>query len=469
MAMAIALRQGKLMTRSNSTAEWQALDAAHYLHPFTDHKSLRAEKSRIITRGEGVHIWDSEGNKILDGMAGLWCVNVGYGRKELVEAATRQLETLPFYNSFFKTATPPAIELADRLSKLAGPGFPDVFFANSGSEAIDTIIRMTRHFWALEGKPEKRVIISRKYAYHGSTIAGASAGGLEDMHAQAGDMPGFTQIMAPYWYGLGGDMTPEDFGRSAARELEKRILELGADKIAAFIGEPIQGSGGVIIPPESYWPEIQRICRAHDILLIADEVICGFGRTGHWFGKDRFGFEPDLMATAKGITSGYVPLSAVLVGTRVAEALIEKGGEFYHGFTYSGHPVACAVALANLDIIEREGLVERAGIQGAKLLASLQAALGDHPLVGEVRGTGLIGGIELVADKARRKAFPSERGVGMTCRNHCFETGLVMRAVRDTMVFAPPFTITDAEIAEFTELAVRAIDLTWRDVEQEPG
>jgi putrescine aminotransferase len=457
------------MTRSNSTAEWQALDAAHYLHPFTDHKSLKAEKSRIITRGDGVYIWDSEGNKILDGMAGLWCVNVGYSRKELVEAATRQLETLPFYNSFFKTATPPAIELADRLTRLAGPGFPEVFFANSGSEAIDTIIRMTRHFWALQGKPEKRVIISRKYAYHGSTVAGASAGGLEDMHAQAGDMPGFTQIMAPYWYGLGGDMTPEDFGRYAAQELEKRILELGADNVAAFIGEPIQGSGGVIIPPETYWPEIQRICRAHDILLIADEVICGFGRTGHWFGKDHFGFEPDLMATAKGITSGYLPLSAVLVGKRVSETLIEQGGEFYHGFTYSGHPVACAVALANLDIIEREGLVERAGIQGAKLLASLQAALGDHPLVGEVRGAGLIGAIELVADKARRKAFPSDRGVGMTCRNHCFETGLVMRAVRDTMVFAPPFTITDTEIVEFTRLAVRAIDLTWRDVEQEPG
>jgi putrescine---pyruvate transaminase len=469
MVAATALRLEVLMTRSNSTAEWQALDAAHYLHPFTDHKSLKVEKSRIVTRGQGVYIWDSEGNKILDGMAGLWCVNVGYGRAELVEAATRQLETLPFYNSFFKTATPPAVELADRLTRLAGPGFPEVFFANSGSEAIDTCIRMVRHFWALEGKPEKRVVISRTYAYHGSTVAAASAGGLDDMHAQAGDMPGFSQIMPPYWHGLGGDMTPEDFGRFAAQELEKRILELGADKVAAFFAEPIQGSGGVIIPPESYWPEIQRICRAHDILLVADEVICGFGRTGHWFGKDRFGFEPDLMATAKGITSGYLPLSAVLVGTRVSDTLVEKGGEFYHGFTYSGHPVACAVALANLDIIEREGLVERAGSQGAKLLASLQAALADHPLVGEVRGTGLIGAIELVADKARRKAFPSERGVGMSCRNHCFDTGLVMRAVRDTMVFAPPFTITDAEIAEFTQLAVRAIDLTWRDVEQEPG
>jgi putrescine aminotransferase len=289
------------------------------------------------------------------------------------------------------------------------------------------------------------------------------------MHRQAADLPGFSQIMPPYWYALGGDMAPEDFGRVAARELEKRILELGPENVAAFIGEPIQGSGGVIIPPETYWPEIQRICREYDILLVADEVICGFGRTGHWFGAHRFGFQPDLIAAAKGITSGYLPLSAVLVGDRVAETLIEKGGEFYHGFTYSGHPASCAVALANLDIIEREGLVERSAVQGAKLLSRLREALADHPLVGEIRGAGLIGAIELVADKERRRTFPGERRVGPTCRNHCFEAGLVMRAVRDTMVFAPPLTISDAEIEEFARLAARAIDLTWKDVEQEPG
>ena len=453
----------------HTTAEWQALDAAHYLHPFTDHKALKAEKSRIITRAEGVYIWDSEGHKILDGMAGLWCVNVGYGRAELADAAARQLRELSFYNSFFKTATPPAIELADRLSSLAGPGFPQVFFANSGSEAIDTIIRMVRQFWSLQGKPGKQTIISRHYAYHGSTIAGAAAGGLVDMHNQGANLPGFSHIIPPYWYGSGGDMAPDDFGRFAAQELEKRILELGPENVAAFFGEPIQGSGGVIIPPESYWPEIQRICRAYDVLLVADEVICGFGRTGHWFGAHRFGFQPDLMAAAKGLTSGYLPLSAVLVGDRVAETLIEKGGEFYHGFTYSGHPASCAVALANLDIIEREGLVERSGVQGALLLQRLKETLGDHPLVGEIRGTGLIGAIELVADKARRRFFPSERGVGMICRNHCFATGLVMRAVRDTMVYAPPLTISDAEIEEFVSLAARAIELTWRDVRQEPG
>jgi putrescine---pyruvate transaminase len=453
----------------HTTAEWQALDAAHYLHPFTDHKSLKAEKSRIITRAEGIYIWDSEGNRILDGMAGLWCVNVGYGRAELAEAAARQLRELSFYNSFFKTATPPAIELATRLSALAGPGYAQIFFANSGSEAIDTCIRMVRQFWLLQGRPGKQTIISRQYSYHGSTLAAAAAGGIAEMHEQAGTLPGFSHVAAPYWYGQGGELSPAEFGRAAALALEQRILELGADNVAAFFGEPIQGSGGVIIPPESYWPEIQRICRAHDILLVADEVICGFGRTGHWFGAHRFGFEPDLMAVAKGITSGYLPLSAVLVGDRVAQTLIDKGGEFYHGFTYSGHPASCAVALANLDIIEREGLIGRSAVQGALLLRRLRETLGEHPLVGEIRGTGLIGAIELVADKGRRRCFPSERRVGMICRNHCFATGLVMRAVRDTMVFAPPLTISAEEIEEFVRLAERAIDLTWRDLAQGTG
>jgi putrescine aminotransferase len=452
------------MTAERSTAAWQALDAAHYLHPFTDHKTLKAAGSRIIARGAGVHVWDSEGNRLLDGMAGLWCVNVGYGRRELAAAAARQLETLSFYNSFFKTATLPAIELADRLSTLAGPGFGQVFFANSGSEAIETAIRLVRHFWALAGRPEKQTIISRHMAYHGSTIAAGAAGGSDDMHRQAASLPGFSHVMAPYWYGLGGGLSPAEFGRVAASALERRILELGPETIAAFIGEPIQGSGGVIIPPETYWPEVERICRAYDILLVADEVICGFGRLGSWFGAQHFAFRPDLMTVAKGLTSGYLPLSAVLVGDRVAETLIEHGGEFHHGFTYSGHPASCAVALANLDIIEREGLLARAVAQGGALRQRLHAALDDHPLVGEIRGVGLIGAIELVADKAARHPFPSERKVGQLCRDHCFETGLVMRAVRDTMVFAPPLIIGDDDIEEFVRLAVRAIDLTWSDL-----
>jgi putrescine aminotransferase len=446
------------------TAAWKAMDAAHFLHPFTDHKKLHEEKSRIIVRGQGVHLWDSEGTKIFDAMAGLWCTAVGYGREELAEAASAQMRQLPFYNAFFKTATMPAIELATRLAELAGPGFEHVFFATSGSEAVDTIIRLARHYWRLEGQPAKQFIIGREYGYHGSTLAGASAGGMADMHRQGGDLPGFSQIMPPYWYGYGEGLDPAEFGLKAARALEDRILELGADTVAAFIGEPIQGAGGVIIPPETYWPEIQRICRKYDILLIADEVISGFGRTGQWFGSQTFGIQPDLISLAKGITSGYVPLSAVMVGDRVADVLISKGGEFHHGFTYSGHPVSCAVALANLDIMEREGLVARARVQGEKLHRQLTAALGDHPLVGEIRMTGLIGAIELVRDKRERRFFASEQGVGMICRNHCFGNNLVMRAVRDTMVFAPALTISDPEIEEFVGLVAKAVDLTLADL-----
>ncbi len=450
--------------QSRTTAEWKALDSAHFLHPFTDHKSLRQETSRIITHGEGMYLWDSEGVKILDCMAGLWCVAVGYGRRELADAASAQMMQLPYYNAFFKTATPPAIELASRLSGLVGHGMRHAFFATSGSEALDSIIRLARHYWALKGKPAKKYIISRQYGYHGSTIAGASAGGMSDMHRQGGDLPGFTQVMPPYWYGYGGDLSEAEFGLVAARALEQRILELGAENVAAFIGEPIQGAGGVLIPPDTYWPEVQRICREHDVLLAADEVICGFGRTGQWFGCDAYAIEPDLMSLAKGITSGYIPLSAIMVGDRVADVLIEEGGEFHHGFTYSGHPVSCAVALANLDIIENESLVAHASHQGEKLLTQLQAALGDHPLVGQIRMKGLIGAIELVRDKDTRAFFPPDRGVGMICRNHCLANNLVMRAVRDSMVFAPALVIGDSEIAEMVRLATRAIELTWRDV-----
>ena len=449
---------------ARTTAEWKALDSAHFLHPFTDHKALHKETSRIITRADGLYLWDSDGTKILDCMAGLWCVAAGYGRKELADAAAAQMMQLPFYNAFFKTATPPAIELAARLAKLVGMDMNHVFFATSGSEAVDSIIRLVRHYWALKGKPAKKWVISRQYAYHGSTLAGASAGGMVDMHNQAGDLPFFAQVAAPYWYGQGGDMSEAEFGILAARSLEAKIIELGAENVAAFIGEPIQGAGGVIIPPDNYWPEVQRICQEHDILLAADEVICGFGRTGQWFGSHSYGIKPDLMSLAKGITSGYIPLSAVMIGERVADVLINEGGEFHHGFTYSGHPVSCAVALANLDIIENEGLVERGAQQGAKLFAALRSAIGDHPLVGEIRIKGLVGAIELVRDKAGRQFFPSDAGVGIICRKHCLANNLMMRAVRDTMIFSPSLVIGDSEIAEFVQLITRAVELTHREV-----
>ncbi len=456
-----------MLDKAGAAVNWQSIDNAHHLHPFTDHKALHAGHVRVITRADGVFLHDSEGNRILDGMAGLWCVNAGYSRPELVEAASTQMNKLPYYNTFFKTTNPPAAALAERLANIAPEGVNHVFFACSGSEAVDTALRTARVYWQTLGKPEKKIIIGREYGYHGSTTLGASAGGMVDMHRQAGDMPNFVQVLPPYWYGYGGQMSPAEFGLYAAKQLEDKIKELGAGNIAAFIGEPLQGSGGVIIPPETYWPEINRICKENNILLIADEVICGFGRTGKMFGSDYFGIKPDMMTVAKGLTSGYIPLSAVLIHDRVAEVLINQTGEYFHGFTYSGHPVACAVALKNLDIIESEGLVERANVVGQMLREKLQAMFADHPLVGEVRGIGMIGGIELVADKRTRRFFEPRGRVGQICRDFCVGNGLIMRAVRDTMVFSPPLIISHDEIDTMVALAKKSIDQTYEKVKHE--
>ncbi|MFT2093636.1 aspartate aminotransferase family protein [Acidiphilium multivorum] len=447
--------------------DWQAADAAHHLHPFSDHKSLHEGRVRIITGGDGVWLTDDQGRRVLDAMAGLWCVAAGYGREELVEASAAQMRALPFYNTFFKTSTRPVIALAERLAAMAPGDLNHAFFACSGSEAVDTALRMARTYWITRGKPAKRIVIGREYGYHGSTTLGAAAGGMKDMHRQGAALPDFAHIMPPYWYGRGSQMDPAEFGLHAARALEAKIAELGADNIAAFIGEPIQGAGGVIIPPATYWPEIQRICRENDILLIADEVICGFGRTGRMFGCETFGIQPDMMTLAKAITSGYAPLSAVMVGDRVAEVLINETGEFYHGFTYSGHPVSCAVALANLDIIEREDLAARAAVSGEILREKLHAALDDLPIVGEIRGVGLIGAIELTADRRTRRPFEKTGRVGTICRDHCFANDLVMRAVRDTMVFAPPLIIGEAEIDDMVARARRAITATMDEVRGE--
>ncbi len=427
-------------------------------------------------------------------MSGLWCVNVGYGQRALIDAATKQLETLPFYNAFFQTATPPAIELAELLAELSPPSFQHVFFSGSGSEGNDTVVRMVRRYWDLLGQPQRSVIVSRWNAYHGSTMAGASLGGMKGMHEQGGlPIPGIVHIDQPYWFengagrptpgrpksdssprgtgaegDLGAPMTREEFGLACARQLETKIVELGADKVAAFIGEPIQGAGGVIIPPSTYWPEIQRICDQYGILLVSDEVITGFGRTGRWFGCETMGTKPDLMTFAKGVTSGYIPLGGVMVGERVAKVLIEKGGEFNHGYTYSGHPVACAVALANLRFVRDNKLVERVREDVGPYLAQAYAQLAEHPLVGEAQTCGLMGALLLVKSKgangARGTPFPGEFEVGMVCRGHCFSQGVIMRAVGDRMIIAPPLVITRAQIDEMVGLIRRCLDLTLADV-----
>jgi putrescine aminotransferase len=453
------------------TRALQQLDSAHYLHPFTDHGALRDRGARIMVRGDGIHLWDSEGHKVIDGMSGLWCVNVGYGRASMTQAVARQMDTLPFYNSFFNTTNVPAVMLAARLAELAPPGFAHVFFTGSGSEANDTILRMVWRYWQLMGQPDRQAVISRRNAYHGSTVAGASLGGMAGMHAQGAlPIPGIHHIEQPHFAEHGRGMSEAEFGLRAAGWLEEKILEIGPDKVAAFIGEPVQGAGGVIIPPPTYWPEIQRICDKYGVLLVSDEVICGFGRMGTWFGCQMMGARPDLIAFAKGVTSGYVPLGGVLVGARVAHALVEKGGDFNHGFTYSGHPVACAAALENLRIMTDERLVERVALETGPHLKAAFAGLVSHPLVGHAESMGMAAGLDLVRRKGATvhdcEAFPRELGVGMVCRSHMFDNGVIMRAVGDRMIVAPPLVMTCAQIDEMVERIRYCLDLTLEDVTQ---
>jgi putrescine---pyruvate transaminase len=454
-----------------STQDIQVLDSAHYFHPFTDHASLAKRGARVITKAEGIYIWDSEGKKILDGMSGLWCVNVGYGRRELIDAATKQLETLPYYNSFFQTTNVPAVELANAIIAVS-PKQPDnpfthVFFSGSGSEGNDTVVRAVRRFWDIKGEHQRKTIISRWNAYHGSTVAGASLGGMKGMH-EHGDLPipGIVHIDQPYWAEHGGDMSPEAFGLKAASWLEDKILEIGADKVAAFIGEPVQGAGGVIIPPSTYWPEIQRICHKYGVLICADEVICGFGRLGVWFGCEKMGFEPDMITFAKGVTSGYIPLGGTMMTKRVTDVLIGLGGEFNHGYTYSGHPVACAVGLANLRYLQDNKIVEKVGNELAPHLAKHFETLKDHPLVGMAESCGLVAGILLVKSKAPREMFDPALEVGMICRTHCFANGLIMRAVGDRMIIAPPLVSTKQEIDELMRLVLLCLNLTLSELKE---
>ncbi|MBZ8118013.1 aspartate aminotransferase family protein [Roseovarius sp. LXJ103] len=456
-----------MITNHMPTEELRALDGAHHMHPFTHNNDLSEKGARIISRARGMTLTDTDGNDYLDAMAGLWCVNIGYGRTEPADAAARQMRELPYYNTFFQTSHVPAIALSAKLAELAPENMNHVFYANSGSEANDTNIRMVRTYWAEKGHPEKKIIISRKNAYHGSSMGSASLGGMSFMHDQGGmPIPDIHHIDQPDWYLEGGDMSPEEFGLERARQLEKAIHDLGENRVAAFIAEPIQGAGGVIIPPSTYWPEIQRICDAHDILLIADEVICGFGRTGEWFGSETLGIRPDIMTIAKGLSSGYAPIGGSMVSDEIA-AVIDNC-EFAHGYTYSGHPVSCAVALENLRILQEEGLVDRTRNTSGPLLAKAWHALGDHPLVGDTSLVGLMGSIALTPHKESRAKFASKEGaVGLICREFCFKNGLVMRHVGNRMVISPPLVITPEEITAFTDRARLALDLTHKHLVDE--
>ena len=448
------------MSRKTQTHRLQQLDQPHHLHPFTDLQDYSKKGGRIISRAEHIYIYDSDGHKMLDGMSGLWCCNLGYSQQSIKDAIYAQLQVMPFYNNFFKCSNQPAVELAAALVAVTPPQFNHVFFTNSGSEAKDTNIRLIQRYYDLLGKPEKKQIISRRNAYHGSTIAAGSLGGMSAMHSQTRGLDYVHHINQPNWFVEGGADTPDEFGIRVARELEAKIDELGQDNVAAFIAEPVQGSGGVIIPPDTYWPEIKRICRERDILLIMDEVICGFGRTGNWFGCETYDLEPDLLTFAKGVTNGYIPLGGVMVGDRIANVLLTHGGEFAHGLTYSGHPVACAAGLETLRILRESNIIENSSQEIAPYFQARLRELADHRIVGEVRGRGMFAAVELVREKgSRERLAPSSEGA-VFCRDTANAGGLMVRQTGDAMIMAPPLISSTAEIDILVEKLGQALDQT---------
>ncbi|MFV0478737.1 MAG: aminotransferase [Parahaliea sp.] len=448
------------MTGKPDTRDLHALDRAHHLHPFTDLGDYAQHGGRIISRAEHIYIYDSNGRQLMDGMSGLWCCNLGYSQQAIVDAIHEQLQCLPYYNNFFRCSNQPAAELAGALAQITPEHFNRVFFTNSGSEANDTNIRIVHRYFDLLGKPDKKLFISRRNAYHGSTIAAASLGGMAPMHSQAIGLNYVHHIAQPHWYGDGFELSQQEYGLRAARELEQKIDELGENKVAAFIAEPVQGAGGVIIPPSTYWPEIQRICDERDILLIADEVICGFGRTGNWFGSETFAIRPHLMTFAKAVTNGYLPLGGVLVSDQIAGVLLSGGGEFTHGLTYSGHPAACAAGLATISLLRKDNIIEQAANQIAPHFQRRLRAFEDHPIVGQVRGLGMFAAVELVADKVSRTRLAPDSAAAIYCRNRAIEHGLMVRQTGDAMIMAPPLICSITEIDFLIEQLGQALDET---------
>jgi len=448
------------MNSKVTTATLRQLDRSHHLHPFTDFQDYANHGGRIVNKAEHIYIYDSEGHKMLDGMSGLWCCNLGYSQKSIVEAVSQQMQELPYYNNFFNCSNQPAVELAKALVDVTPAQFNHVFFTNSGSEANDTNIRLVHRYYDLLGKPNKKQIISRKNAYHGSTIAAASLGGMSAMHNQARGLDYVHHINQPHWFENGGDMDANEFGLKVARELETMIDHVGEDNVAAFIAEPVQGAGGVIIPPDSYWPEIQRICDERDILLILDEVICGFGRTGRWFGCETYDLKPDLMTFAKAITNGYMPLGGVMVGDKVTDVLMSGGGEFAHGLTYSGHPASCAAGIETLRILREGNIIETAAKTIGPHMQSRLLEFEDHPIVGQVRGKGMFAAVELVRDKNTRERLEPESGGAVYCRNRANSNGLMVRQTGDAMIMAPPLVCDKGEIDILIDKLGVALDET---------
>lgn len=447
------------MTQPNSI---EARDIAYHLHPYTNAKKHRETGPLVIERGHGIYVTDSNGHTYIEAMAGLWSVALGFSEKRLIAAATRQMETLPFYHTFTHKSHGPVIDLAERLVGMAPVPMSKAFFTNSGSEANDTALKLIWYRSNALGQPQRKKVISRERAYHGVTIAAASLTGLAGNHRSFDlPIPGILRTGCPHhWRDAEAEESEEAFATRRAEELEQLILREGPETIAAFWGEPVQGAGGVVVPPRTYWEKVQKVLRKYDILLVADEVICGFGRTGRMFGSQTFGIEPDIMLLSKQLSSSYLPISALVANERVIAPIVEESdrlGTLGHGFTAGGHPVAAAVALETLKIIEERGLVEHAAGVGSRLLAGL-AGLADHPLVGEVRGVGLLAAIELVVDKSRKQALPAPGQLGTLVNAQLQAHGVIGRNMVDAVAFCPPLIITAAEVDDLVARVRRALD-----------
>ena len=436
------------------------IDQAHHLHPFTDHADLHRHGTRVIRSASGCTVIDENDRPLIDALAGLWCVNVGYGRKEIADAVYRQMTSVAYYPSFFNTTTEPTILLAGKLAQLAPAGLGHVFFSNSGSEANESALKLIRGYQKLRGTPRKQKIVSRTFGYHGVTLATTSMTGLTSCTEPFDlPLPGFVQVPGPYAYGANDGSTLEQYGERCLAETERILKQEDPATIAALFAEPIQGAGGVIVPPDGYLRALRDLCRKHDILFVADEVITGFGRVGAWFASGLWNLEPDLIVTAKGITSGYVPLGATLVRDEIADVL-SRGGYLAHGYTYSGHPVATAAGLANLEIIEKEKLVERVRDDVGPYFQEKLHGLASHPAVGEARGFGLIGALEVLPRGGRAELTPTTL-LGVKAAGLIREEGVIVRGIRDLIAFAPPLVVTHDEIDQIFAAAQQGLDRLW--------
>ena len=443
---------------------WRESDRCHHYHPMTNPRQLNGEGcDTMMVRGEGIYLFDSDGERYIDGLSGLGCVNIGYGNQAVVDATTSAMQELPFVHTYGGATNPWVCQLSAKLAEVTPEGFEHFFFASSGSEAVESAVKMAWHYWHLRQRPDKRMIITRSNSYHGNTIFACSLTGIERYHPQFG-LPLQTDLIGrvdgPYWWRHGGDLSPEAYGQKVAEEFERYVAEVGAGNIAAFIGEPLQGTAGTILPPPGYWAEINRICRDNDILVICDEVITGFGKTGKWFGCETFGIDADFLTMAKGLASAYLPQSAVAVGARAAEVLMDDDHDLIHGFTCNGHPVTAAAALANISVIEDLGLIDTVANELGPHFGAKLTALAEKWIVGEVRHCGVLAALEFSPDKASRAQFPADAKVGDSVAAAARERGLIVRPLGNTIGLSIPLITSSEEVNSLIEILTDAIQIT---------